>query len=154
MPEEAPKRGEEARRAEEGNGTPPSAPDPRTPLPPGPTGGPGWRIHPAPDGRGKPPEKQPMLPWKPRRFIGILVVLLALNYLIVAVFAPAAPRPTISYNPYFLQQVRAETVKEISATGDEVKGDFRRKLDVPGDGTKEKVSKFKTQIPTFANTDQ
>jgi cell division protease FtsH len=111
-------------------------------------------VQPSPDGRGKPPEKQPMLPWGPRRFIGILVLLLALNYLVVQVFAPAEPRPVISYSPFFLQQVRAGNVKEIAAKGEEVKGEFRRKVDAPGDDTKDKRSKFETQIPTFANTEQ
>jgi cell division protease FtsH len=95
-----------------------------------------------------------MFPWNPRRFLGILVLLLARNNLLVAVFAPAAPRPDISYSPYFLQQVRANNVKEISATGEEVKGDFHKKMDVPGDSTKDKVTNFKTQIPTFADTKQ
>src|SRR3954452_12587696 len=111
----------------------PAAPDPRAPPPPARPDRPAWRVQPAPDGRGKPPQKQPMLPWRPGRFIAILVVLLALNYLIVAVFAPAAPRPDISYSPYFLQQVKANDVKEISATGETVKGTFTKKIDVPGD---------------------
>jgi cell division protease FtsH len=132
----------------------PSAPDPRTPLPPADPKRPGWRVHPAPDGRGKQPEKPPMLPWRPRRFLGILVVLLALNYLLVAVFAPAEPRPDISYSPYFLQQVKSGNVKEIAATGEEVKGEFQNKVDAPDDGSKDKVKNFKTQVPTFANTDQ
>src|SRR3954451_6485 len=148
------RRDTEARRADGDGAGPPSAPDPRTPLPPAPPDRPGWRVAPSPDGRGKPPEKQPMLPWKPRRFLGILLVLLALNYLIVAIFAPAEPRPDISYSPYFLQQVRAGNVKEIAATGEQVKGDFKSKVDVPGDDSKDKVEKFKTQVPTFANTDQ
>src|SRR4051812_27336093 len=117
----------------------PSAPDPRTPLPPADPERPTWRVQPAPDGRGKPPEKPPMLPWRPRRFLGILVVLLALNYLLVAVFAPAEPRPDISYSPYFLQQVKSGNVKEIAATGEEVKGEFQNKVDAPDDGSKDKV---------------
>src|SRR3954471_11405811 len=127
----------------------PAAPDPRTPPPPAPPAPPpppppppparpdrpAWRVQPAPDGRGKPPEKTPMLPWRPGRFIAILVVLLALNYLIVAIFAPTPSRPDISYSPFFLQQVRAGGVKEISATGEEVKGTFNKKIDVPDDGS-------------------
>jgi cell division protease FtsH len=152
MPEDRPDREAEARRGD--GGKPPLAPDPRTkPPPPSPEHA-GWRVHPAPDGRGKTPEKPPMFPWRPRRFFGILVLLLALNYLLVAVFAPAAPRPDISYSPYFLQQVRANNVKEISATGEQVKGKFRHKIDVPDDSSKDKVTNFKTQVPTFANTRQ
>src|SRR4051794_23284290 len=132
----------------------PAAPDPRTPPPPARPDRPAWRVQPAPDGRGKPPEKTPMLPWRPGRFIAILVVLLALNYLIVAIFAPPPSRPDISYSPFFLQQVRGGAVKEISATGEKVEGTFRKKIDVPDDGSGDKVDHFKTQVPTFADTDQ
>src|SRR3954447_16913952 len=156
MPEDRPEDPKAQARAGNGDGRPaqPSAPDPRTPPPPPSPEHSGWRVHPAPDGRGKAPEKPPMFPWNPRRFLGILVLLLALNYLLVAVFAPAAPRPDISYSPYFLQQVRSGNVKEIAATGEEVKGEFRNKVDAPDDDTKDKVENFKTQVPTFANTDQ
>src|SRR4051794_1434397 len=154
MPAEPSERADESRRGDGDGRQAPSAPDPRTPLPPRQPGRPAWRVHPAPDGRGKPPEKTPMLPWRPGRFIAILVVLLALNYLIVAIFAPTPSRPDISYSPFFLQQVRAGGVKEISATGEEVKGEFNKKIAVPDDGSGDKVDHFKTQVPTFANTDQ
>src|SRR3954470_7867402 len=154
MPDEPSERPDESRRGGGDGRQAPAAPDPRTPLPPPQPGRPAWRVHPAPDGRGKPPEKTPMLPWRPGRFIAILVVLLALNYLIVAIFAPTPSRPDISYSPFFLQQVRAGEVKEISATGEEVKGEFNKKIDVPDDGSGDKVDHFKTQVPTFADTDQ
>src|SRR4051812_48267278 len=154
MPDEPSERPDESRRGGGDGRQAPAAPDPRTQLPPPQPGRPAWRVHPAPDGRGKPPEKPPMLPWRPGRFIAILVVLLALNYLIVAIFAPTPSRPDISYSPFFLQQVRAGSVKEISATGEEVKGTFNKKIDVPDDGSGDKVDHFKTQVPTFANTDQ
>ena len=65
-------------------------PDPRT-APPAPRG-PGkrpWRVSPAPDGRGAPAERQPMLPFSWRRFVTILAVLFLVNWLLVQVFAPA-----------------------------------------------------------------
>ena len=43
-----------------------------------------------------------MIPWSPRRFIVILVALFVLNWLIVAVFAPAEKRIRVPYNPTFL----------------------------------------------------
>jgi len=93
------------------------------------------------------PKKPPMIPWSPRRFITILIALFVLNWLIVAVFAPPEKRIKIPYNPNFLQQVRDENVKEISSTGDTVKGDFRKSVEYKGDRAKE----FETEIPTFAN---
>jgi cell division protease FtsH len=93
------------------------------------------------------PKKPPMIPWSPRRFITILIALFVLNWLIVAVFAPPQKRIKIPYNPNFLQQVRNENVKEISSTGDTVKGDFRKSVEYKSDRAKE----FETEIPTFAN---
>src|SRR5918997_435338 len=93
-------------------------PDPRSPLPPGPKGRPGWRIEPAPDGRGKPPEKPPMLPFSFRRFLAILLALFALNYVLAAVFAPEEKRIRVPYSPLFLEQVRAGNVKSISSEGE------------------------------------
>ena len=132
---------------------PASAPDPRTPLPPGPRDRPGWRVEPAPDGRGAPQKKPPMLPFSPRRFFGILLLLLVLNYLFVAIFAPSPQRPKIPYSPFFLQQVQAGNVKDISAQGESVKGTFKKAVDVPGEG-KKTFTRFETEVPTFANTDR
>src|SRR3954447_5267751 len=126
-------------------------PDPRTPLPPRADGGkPSPRVSPAPDGRGKPPEKRPMLPWSPRRFIGILIVLLAVNWALAAVLAPPKKRIRVPYTPVFLDQVRKGNVTEISSEGDTVEGDLRRDLKYKGDTAK----RFKTEVPTFANDRQ
>src|SRR5215210_6608926 len=82
-------------------------PDPRTPPPPRQDGR-GWRVSPAPDGRGGDPEKPkpPMIGMSWRRFLTILAALFALNYLAVAVFAPPPERVRIPYSPTFLGQVR------------------------------------------------
>src|SRR4051794_9966764 len=72
MPEDRPEDPKAQARAGNGDGRPaqPSAPDPRTPPPPPSPEHSGWRVHPAPDGRGKTPAKPPMFPWNPRRFLG------------------------------------------------------------------------------------
>ncbi len=118
-------------------------PDPRTPpVPPDPKRG-NLRVSGA-------REKPPMLPWSPRRFLVILAVLFLLNWAIVAIFAPAEPRISVPYNPTFLEEVRDGNVKEISSTGEEVKGEFRREVRFEG----ETAEKFETQVPTFANERQ
>jgi cell division protease FtsH len=122
-------------------------PDPRTPPPPATRGKPGWRVQPAPDGRGAPEKKPPMLPWSPRRFIGILLLLFAINYLVVAIFAPPKKKVRIPYSPTFLSQVRGGNVKEISSKGDTIQGDFRHQVKYKGD----KAKRFDTEIPTFAD---
>jgi cell division protease FtsH len=126
-------------------------PDPRTPPPPGPSGNkPGWRVSPAPDGRGKPPEKPPMLPFGARRFFGILLLLLVLNWVLVAILAPAEERIRVPYTPTFLKQVRAGNVEEISSKGETLQGDFKKDVKYDGDSAKH----FETEVPTFADTDQ
>src|SRR5215218_2374859 len=119
------------------------APDPRTPpVPPDPKRG-NLRVSGA-------PQKPPMLPWSPRRFLIILAVLFLLNWAIVAIFAPAEQRIQVPYNPNFLQEVRDGNVKEISSTGETVQGEFKKNVKFEGDTAKN----FKTQIPTFANNRQ
>src|SRR3954466_329143 len=93
------------------------APDPRTPPPPPDPQRGNLRVSGA-------PKKPPMIPWSPRRFIVILIALFVLNWLIVAVFAPPEKRIKVPYSPTFLQEVRKGNVKEISSTGDTVKGEF------------------------------
>jgi cell division protease FtsH len=119
------------------------APDPRTaPPPPDPRRG-NLRVSGAPD-------KPPMIPWSPRRFIVILAALFLLNWLIVAVFAPPEDEITVPYNPTFLQQVRAGNVKEISSSGDTVQGEFKREVTHDDESAK----RFKTEFPTFADDRQ
>jgi cell division protease FtsH len=91
-----------------------------------------------------------MLPWSPRRFIAILIVLLALNWLLAAIFAPQEKRIRVPYTPVFLDQVRKGNVSEISSEGDTVEGDFRRDVTYK----KEKADRFKTEVPTFADDQQ
>jgi cell division protease FtsH len=127
------------------------SPDPRTPPPPtARKDKPGWRVAPAPDGRGAKPERQPMLPWSPRRFVVILIALFVLNFALVQIFAPAEKEIRVPYTPTFLNHVRDGNVKEISSTGETLQGEFRE--DVTYDG--ETAKRFKTEVPTFANEDQ
>jgi cell division protease FtsH len=119
------------------------APDPRTPPPPPDPRRGNVRVTGA-------PEKPPMLPWRPRRFITILIALFVLNWLIVAVVAPPEGRITVPYNPTFLGQVRDGNVKEISSSGDTVKGEFKREVTYKDKSAK----RFETEFPTFADDRQ
>src|SRR3954470_9070711 len=119
------------------------APDPRTPPPPPDPKRGNLRVSGA-------PERPAMLPFGGRRFFLILLGLFALNWLIVAVFAPPANKIKVPYNPTFLNQVRAGNVKEISATGNTIKGDFKKKVTY----NKDSATRFETEIPIFANRQQ
>jgi cell division protease FtsH len=118
-------------------------PDPRTPLPPRDPKRGDVRVDRA-------PQKQPMLPWSGRRFLVILAVLFLLNWLIVAIFAPAEERIQVPYNPTFLTEVREGNVEEISSRGETVQGTFRELVRHEG----EEAEKFETEIPTFANEEE
>jgi cell division protease FtsH len=121
----------------------PRAPDPRTPPPPPDPKHGNLRVSGA-------REKPPMLPWSTRRFLVILALLFVVNWAIVAIFAPAEERIRVPYNPTFLNQLRDGNVKEISSTGETIKGEFEGDVTFEGD----KAKNFETQVPTFANERQ
>jgi cell division protease FtsH len=125
-------------------------PDPRTPPPPANRDKPGWRVAPAPDGRGSDKPRQPMIPWSPRRFIVILIALFVLNWALVQIFAPAEEEIRVPYTPTFLNQLREGNVKEISSTGETLQGEFKGDVSYEG----EKAKRFETEIPTFADEEQ
>src|SRR5688500_7010743 len=116
------------------------APDPRTPPPPPDPRRGNLRVSGA-------RERPPMIPWNPRRFLLIIAALFLLNWLIVAVFAPPEDRITVPYNPTFLEQIREDNVREISSSGDTVKGEFKREVTYEEESAKH----FETEFPTFAD---
>jgi cell division protease FtsH len=91
-----------------------------------------------------------MIPWSGRRFVAILLALFLVNWVLVAVFAPAEKRIKIPYNPTFIAQVQAGNVSEISAKAETVQGKFKKEVKYKGDEAKQ----FETEIPTFANDNQ
>jgi cell division protease FtsH len=116
---------------------------------------PSWRVEPAPDGRGAPPQKPPpMLPRNRRgTFLGILVGLLALNFILALVTSQPTERTRVPYQPFFLEQVRAGNVQEISSREQTIEGDLKKPATYTPAGKKpEKVDKFKTQVPAFIDT--
>jgi cell division protease FtsH len=111
----------------------------------------GWRVDPAPDGRGAQPEqKPPMIPWS-RRFIAILLVLLAVNLVISFVTGGAPDRERVPYQPFFVDQVEAGNVKEITSQQDSIEGELKQEAtyDPPGDGEPVTVTDFETEVPAF-----
>jgi cell division protease FtsH len=125
--------------------TPPKAPPP-TPHPSG------FRVDPAPDGRGAPPQKKPPFIPRNRSFLWILVGLLALNVVISILASGGGSRPQVPYQPFFVEQVSADNVREISSTSDSIDGTLKKEATyTPPDGGKAvKVSEdFKTEVPSF-----
>jgi cell division protease FtsH len=114
----------------------------------------GWRVAPAPDGRGTPDQHKPRPPHRLRGFWIFVVVLLAINWLSVLVFAPSSsqPRVKVPFSPYFLNQLNANQIKSISSTGDTIQGTFKSKQRYPADATKATATTlFSTEVPTFWN---
>src|SRR5919205_1013822 len=105
------------------------APDPRTPPPPRDPKRRNLRVSGA-------PQKTPMIPWKPGRFIAIVIGLFILNWIIVGIVAPQEKRIQVPYNPTFLNQVRNDNVKEISSSGDTVQGEFKNDVTYKGETAK------------------
>jgi len=125
--------------------TPPKTP-PTTPHPSG------FRVDPAPDGRGAPPQKKPPFIPRSRTFIWILVGLLALNVVVSILASGHANRPQVPYQPFFVEQVEANNVREISSTSDSIEGTLKKEATYtpPGGGDEAKVSEdFKTEVPSF-----
>jgi cell division protease FtsH len=88
------------------------------------------------------------------RFWALLAVLLVINYLSVAIFAPGRERSvTIPYNPDFVQQVEADNVSKISTTGEAVSGEFKKEFKPSTDPDAEAAKNFETQIPSFADNE-
>jgi cell division protease FtsH len=110
-----------------------------------------WRVAPAPDGRGTPDEHKPPPPHRIRGFWIVVLVLLAINWIAVLMAQSSGqPRVKVPFSPYFLQQVQAGQVKEISSKSDTIKGTFAKKLVYPPGSKKAKpTTLFSTEVPTF-----
>jgi cell division protease FtsH len=121
----------------------------RPPLP----GTPGWKVTPAPDGRGaRTPAKPPNSPRSRWWIAAVVVGLLALNLWISSQALKPNSAVRIPYSPTFLNQVTDGNVKQISSKGDAIQGTFKTAIKYPADSaTATTAANFSTQVPSFAN---
>ncbi len=119
--------------------------------PPAP-GQPGWRVTPAPDGRGAGGQQRPPSTSRSRWWIAaaIVVFLLAINLWVSSQALKPAPPVKIPYSPTFLDAVQAKNVTKISSTGDSISGTLKTAIAYPA-GSTTKSTTFSTQIPSFAD---
>jgi cell division protease FtsH len=110
---------------------------------------PGWRVEP-PGGRGEAPK--PPHPLRSRlgwRLAVLAIVLFGINYWAASRANQHHPRIRIPYSPLFLQQVRSGNVAQITSKGTAVQGELKQSVTLG----KTHARLFKTEIPSFANTD-
>src|SRR3954464_14412592 len=101
----------------------------------------GWRVQPAPDGRGAPPKKPPGLRNIGPRFIWFVLILLAINIWVTSLIPIGPERLRVPYPPTSLARVKGRNVESVSAKGEPVKGTFRHEFKSPPEGEDSKVSK-------------
>jgi cell division protease FtsH len=128
----------------------------RPPSPTMPRDRQGWRVTPAPDGRGMPDEQKPPPPHRLRGFWIFVVVLLALNWISVLAFQTSGqPRVKVPFSPYFLNQLEAGQVKSISSKADTIQGTFKASVKYPpSDAKATATTLFSTQVPSFWNSNE
>ena len=85
------------------------------------------------------------------RWIVFFLVLLAFNVFISARAMGPESRTRVPYSPLFLQQVRAGNVEEITSKGTDIQGTFKDDVTF---GDSEPTTRFRTEVPAFANTNQ
>ncbi len=133
--------------------TPTPGPDPRKPIP---RDHRGWRVAPAPDGRGAPEEPKPKRPHRSRWFLWFAIGLLAFNLGSVFLLKPhSQPQVKVPFSPYFLSAVKAGRVVSIASKGDTIQGTFKSPVRYPiADRKATPTTLFATEVPSFWNNDQ
>jgi cell division protease FtsH len=101
---------------------------------------------------GTPTPPKPKLPRfnVGRGWIGFFLALLVFNIYFSSRSMQPQPRVRVPYSPYFLTQVTAGHVKEITSKGTAIQGTFTKPLTY---GTAKATTLFQTEIPAFANND-
>jgi len=96
-----------------------------------------------------------MIP-RSRGFLTVLAVLLLANLVLSFVTRGPADRPRVPYQPFFVEQVKAGNVSEITSKEDSIQGQLKQEAtyDPPGDAKPKKVKKFKTEVPAFIDPAQ
>ena len=84
-------------------------------------------------------------------YVALLVLVLGINYW-GAHRVIQQTRIRVPYSPFFLDQVRADNVVTVSSTASELQGDFKQETKPAGSSTAS--TRFVTEIPSFADTNQ
>jgi cell division protease FtsH len=88
-------------------------------------------------------------------WISFIAGLLLFNLLFSFVTARPEDRTRIPYEPFFVDQVRAGNVKQISSQEDTIQGELKKPASfTPLAGKAVRVDKFDTQVPAFVETQE
>jgi len=89
------------------------------------------------------------------RWIGFIAGLLLFNLVFSFVTARPEERTRVPYEPFFVDQVRAGNVQEISSQEDTIQGDLKKPASfTPPGGKAVRVEDFDTQVPAFVETQE
>ena len=99
---------------------------------------------------GRPPPGRALTRWLPSGIWLWLLAALAVNWLLAnVVLAPASPtRVEIPYQPTFIEQVKADNVVRVTATGDAIEGITKTPVKAPDNPTE--ATSFLTHRPSFS----
>ena len=84
-------------------------------------------------------------------FLAILLGLLVVNVVLSFITRGPAGRERVPYQPFFVEQVKAGNVEEISSQENSIEGDLTHAAtyDPPGDAKPITVTSFETEVPAF-----
>jgi cell division protease FtsH len=106
---------------------------------------------PPPAPRGSSPTSPEPPRFRPNRWwILFALAALAVNFYFGSRATEPAARLRVPYSPFFLSQVSAGNVKEITSKGTAIQGNFTQKQRYAGS---EPTTRFQTEIPAFADND-
>jgi cell division protease FtsH len=92
----------------------------------------------------------PALP-RNRRLLAFIFGLLVLNLILSFTTGGPPSRAQVPYQPFFVDQLQENNVRQITSRGDSIEGELKKKVkyDAPGDKGPVDVQRFKTLVPAF-----
>jgi cell division protease FtsH len=109
-----------------------------------------WRVEGVPATR-----RRGILGWRPpggRRFLIVVVALLAVNWYLAAHLIHRTQRVTVPYT-FFVRQVELGHVADVTSRDAVIQGDFRSSVRYPDTSTGAATARFRTIRPSFARDD-
>ena len=96
------------------------------------------------------PARPPLIP-RNRTFLALVVGLLIINLVVAFMTGGPGDRERVPYQPFFVDQLQAGNVEEITSQADSIEGQLSEAAtyDPPGDDEPVDVTRFETEVPAF-----